>query len=136
VTRVDVSGAVVWRAEGEAERVLGLRPMFRERIRALPHCDADSAELIYGELLANVVRHARGAVEVRLELHCGRPVLVVRDHGPGLRRLPSPVGRDPFAESGRGLAIVRRLSQELAVRAAPGGGTMVVAVLPEQTEAA
>jgi anti-sigma regulatory factor (Ser/Thr protein kinase) len=133
---VSVAGAVVWRAEGEAERVLRMRHTFRERITALSsiRCDADSAELIFGELVANVVRHARGPVEVRLELQGGRPVLTVRDHGPGLRGMP-PQGH-LLAESGRGLAIVSRLSRKLDVCPAPGGGTLVQAVLPERLAAA
>jgi anti-sigma regulatory factor (Ser/Thr protein kinase) len=127
---VSGSEAIVWRAKGQAERVLRLRPAFRRQILTLPeHCDADCAELIFGELVANVVRHARGEVEVRLELQGNRPVLVVRDHGPGLRGVPL-AGGDRLAESGRGLAIVRYLSDELAVGRAPGGGTLVQAVLP------
>jgi anti-sigma regulatory factor (Ser/Thr protein kinase) len=96
----------------------------------VPKCDVDAAELIFGELVANVVRHAHGAVEVRLELAGRAPVLVVRDHGPGLRWVPRGGSQDPLAECGRGLAIVRRLSRDLAVRPARGGGTVVRAVLP------
>ena len=58
--------AIVWRVEDEAERVLRARRAFRERLVALtvPSSDVDAAELIYGELVANTVRHANeGAVE-------------------------------------------------------------------------
>jgi signal transduction histidine kinase len=130
--------AIVWRAAGEAERVLRLRRRFRELILSLPSaaCDVDAAELIFGELVANVVRHARGEVEVRLEIAGRAPVLVVRDHGPGLRGAPMGAAPDAYAESGRGLAIVRRLSRRVAVRPAPGGGTIVRAVLPNRAHAA
>ncbi len=97
-----------------------------------PPCDVDAAELIYGELVANTIRYANGAVEVRLELgDRDRRVLVVRDYGPGLRVVPWPPRRDPYAESGRGLAIVEMLARDVAVEPAEGGGTVVRAVLPE-----
>ena len=62
--------AIVWKIEDEAERVLLQRRAFRQCVAALaaPPSDLDSAELIYGELVANTVRYAGGAVEARLEL--------------------------------------------------------------------
>jgi anti-sigma regulatory factor (Ser/Thr protein kinase) len=131
--------AVVWRVEDQAERVLRQRRTFRAQLDALakPPSDVDAAELIYGELVANTVRYARGEVEVRLELvDHEAPVLVVRDHGPGLRCRPWLPRRDPYAESGRGLAIVEILAREVDVKDAAGGGTVVRAVLPVSTGAA
>jgi signal transduction histidine kinase len=125
--------AVVWEVRDEAGRVLRERRTFRiQLIRiAQPPSDVDAAELIYGELVANTVRHARGAVEVRLEhADSHRPVLVVRDHGPGLHPAPAESHRDPFAESGRGLAIVEKLACNVAVEGAEDGGTIVRATLP------
>ena len=130
--------AIVWRVEDQAERVLGQRRAFRECLAALaePQSDVDAAELIYGELVANTVRYARGPVEVRLELVGRAPVLVVRDHGPGLRTRPRSPRRDPYAESGRGLGIVELLAREVAVEDADGGGTVVRATLPVVPKAA
>jgi anti-sigma regulatory factor (Ser/Thr protein kinase) len=125
--------AVVWKVEDEAERVLEHRRAFRERVSELaaPASDVDAAELIYGELVANAMRYARGAVEARLELEDHEePILVVRDHGPGLRVYPWPPHRDPFAESGRGLAIVELLARHVHVAPAEDGGTVVRATLP------
>lgn len=125
--------AVVWRIEDEAERVLRHRRAFRECLTSLPAppLDLDAAELIYGELVANVVRYAKGEVEVRLEVTDARlPVLVVRDHGPGLRAPRRTRPGDPSAESGRGLSIVEHLAADVAVRDAAGGGTVVRATLP------
>lgn len=122
---------VVWSVEDEAEHVLRQRRTFRARLDALsrPPSDIDGAELIYGELVTNAVRYARGAVEVRLERSaCKPPVLVVRDHGPGLHGTQRPA--DPYAESGRGLAIVQKLARDVDVHDAEGGGTVVRAVLP------
>jgi len=124
---------VVWKVEDEAERVLGQRRAFRECLTSIaePPSDVDAAELIYGELVANTVRYAKGAVEVRLELVDSKPpVLVVRDHGPGLRCHPWTPRCDPYAESGRGLGIVELLARDVAVHDADGGGTVIRAVLP------
>ena len=123
----------VWMVEDEANQVLRLRRTFRERVRTLatPASDVAGAEMIYGELVGNAVRHAAGRVEVRLEVHDGdAPVLTVRDHGPGLRCHPWTPRRDPYAESGRGLGIVEMLARDVAVRRPRDGGTVVRAVLP------
>jgi anti-sigma regulatory factor (Ser/Thr protein kinase) len=125
--------AIIWKAEDEAERVLRKRRAFRECLSSIaePASGVDAAELIYGELVANTVRYANGAVEVQLELVDHKPpVLVVRDHGPGLRCRPWTPRRDPYAESGRGLGIVELLARDVAVHDAAGGGTVVRAVLP------
>jgi len=125
--------AVVWEVRDEAGRVLRERATFRVQVTriAQPPSDVDAAELIYGELVANTVRHARGAVEVRLEhADSQRAVLVVRDHGPGLDVAAVEPRRDLFAESGRGLAIVEKLACNVAVEGAEGGGTIVRATLP------
>jgi signal transduction histidine kinase len=125
--------AVVWEVRDEAGRVLRERRTFRiQLIRiARPPSDVDAAELIYGELVANTVRHAQGPVEVRLEqAGSERAVLVVRDHGPGLDATPAVPRSDLFAESGRGLAIVEMLACDAAVEDAEDGGTIVRATLP------
>ena len=125
--------AIVWKVEDDAERVLRHRRAFRECLASIaaPASDVDAAELIYGELVANTVRYANGAVEARIELEdSDPPVLVVRDHGPGMRVRPRSLRRDLFAESGRGLGIVELLAYDVAVRDADGGGTVVRATLP------
>ena len=131
--------AIVWKVEDKAERVLRQRRAFRECLTSIaePASDVDAAELIYGELVANTVRYANGAVEVQLELvdHLP-PVLVVRDHGPGLHCHPWTPRRDPFAESGRGLGIVELLARDVEVGRADGGGTVIRAVLPVTPRAA
>lgn len=125
----------LWHVEDRADRVVGLRRSFRAQVAAVAAdgSDIDAAELIYGELVGNAERHAGGgSVEVRLEVAGeGRPTLVVRDHGPGLRRRAS--SDDPLAESGRGLAIVETLARGFAVTDAPDGGTEARAVLPVLT---
>ncbi|GAC1573666.1 MAG: hypothetical protein NVS3B7_05180 [Candidatus Elarobacter sp.] len=130
--------AVVWRVLDQAEKVLQERRTFRAHLVALaqPPSDLDAAELIYGELVANTVRYARGDVEVRLEHEDARPpVLVVRDQGPGLHCRPWTPRGDPFAESGRGLAIVEMLAHDVNVDCPAGGGTVVRATLPVSPQA-
>ena len=131
--------AVVWEAKGEAARVLRERRAFRSCLAQLAESSEgiDAAELIYGELVANTVRHAPGDVRVRLELHDSEaPVLIVCDHGPGLHCYPWTPRREPYAESGRGLGIVEMLARDVEVDSARGGGTVIRATLPVQPRAA
>jgi PAS domain S-box-containing protein len=90
----------------------------------------DDAETVFVELLANVVRHAPGPCEVALDRSGPLPVLVVLDRGRG--RGLTHVGylrADVFAESGRGLFIVRSLALDFNAFPRPGGGTNARAVL-------
>ena len=83
---------------------------------------AADAELVLGELLGNVMRHARGDVQIVLDLSGDAPVLHVVDDGPGFAfdaRLP----RDDMAESGRGLFIAAMLTRDLNVTPRAEGGS-------------
>lgn len=82
--------------------------------RATDDSDIYAAELVFGELVGNVVRHAPGPISITLEWHAGIAVLRVRDSGPGFdwRAVEAP---EPLAESGRGLFIVRTLASRLRV---------------------
>jgi len=87
------------------------------------------AELVLAELLGNVVRHAsHGPCEIVLDGTTPLPVLNVLDRGVGFT---SHAHRraDEFAESGRGLFIVRALTAEFNASQRPGGGTHARAVL-------
>ena len=99
--------AVLWEAEGEAERVLRERRAFRTCLAALaePTDGIDAAELIYGELVANTVRHANGAVKVRLELddhdpRCSSCAITGRDFVACRGRRSATCTRNPDAASG------------------------------------
>ena len=66
------------------------------------------SELVFGELFSNVVRHAPGPLDVRAAATAAGAEIVVTDHGAGL---PAVVeGTDQFAESGRGLHLIRALA--------------------------
>lgn len=91
--------------------------------------DFAAAEMIFGELIANVVRYAPGHVAIRVEWHDQSPVLHVADQGAGFDpkfALPE----DPLAESGRGLFLVHALATRVEVDYAKGRGTTVSVVLP------
>jgi serine phosphatase RsbU (regulator of sigma subunit)/anti-sigma regulatory factor (Ser/Thr protein kinase) len=82
------------------------------------------AELIFTELIGNVVRHAPGAARVSLSSPGGRLVLAVEDAGRGFVYRPRPAA-DVQAESGRGLFIVAALAEDVRVSAGSIGGARV-----------
>lgn len=87
-----------------------------------------AAELVFGELVGNVVRHARGAIDVRFEWSGDLPMLHVIDRGTKFMRA-SELPLDPLSEGGRGLYIAQELSERLSVEHVRGFGNHVVAVL-------
>jgi PAS domain S-box-containing protein len=91
--------------------------------------DAAMAELVFGELLSNVVRYAPGAIEIVLDYtKVDAPILHVLDRGPGFLfapRLPS----DILSERGRGLFLIWTLTDEINVTKRYGGGAHARAVL-------
>jgi PAS domain S-box-containing protein len=93
-----------------------------------------TAELIVAELLGNVVRYARGAVDVVLDASADVPVLHIIDGGQGFEynpRLPA----DAYAENGRGLFIVAELAREFTISRAPDGGSHARVVLETRSDA-
>jgi signal transduction histidine kinase len=90
-----------------------------------PDSDVDGAELIFGELLGNVARHAPGAIDVRLRWNGPVAILEVGDSGPGYAiddvHLPGEL-----AESCRGLYLVAAFGRDLRVRHHEGHTTTTV----------
>jgi PAS domain S-box-containing protein len=91
------------------------------------HCA--NAELVFSELIGNVVRHARAdEVEVAVD-HGGRySVLHVMDRGSGFHHI-SRLPPDPYAEDGRGLFLIAALSIDFTVSERPDGGSHARVVL-------
>lgn len=82
------------------------------------HDDLFDVELVFGELLGNVARHAPGAVEVSIRWEDLGARLEVWDHGPGYElnvALPKV-----WSESGRGLFIVAACADDLRVERRAG----------------
>jgi anti-sigma regulatory factor (Ser/Thr protein kinase) len=91
--------------------------------------DYATAELIFGELVGNAYLHAPGSLEVAVEWSSGHATLHVTDEGVPLDLSDTPLP-DPFAEHGRGLAIVKSLAASLRTPTYPGFGKTVSVALP------
>ena len=91
--------------------------------------DVDIAEIIFGELVANVVRHAPGAIDIALEWSEGSAVLHVTDRGRGFSRTPRRQD-DPLKETGRGLWLVEQFGGTIDIEPIEGFGTHVRVALP------
>ncbi|HTJ28433.1 MAG TPA: SpoIIE family protein phosphatase [Candidatus Limnocylindria bacterium] len=109
----------------------GARSSFVDYLRrhAEPASDFASAELIFGELVGNVVRYAPGPIDVAVEWNDERPVLHVLDRGAPFS-VAAALPENVLSENGRGLFIVDALGEELSARRHPGRGNHVRVVLP------
>jgi PAS domain S-box-containing protein len=85
---------------------------------------AYASELAFGELVANAVRHAPGPVRVIASTDGdGVATVVVEDTGAGFTDTGEPF--DPYAETGRGLGLVRAVADEVKIEPILRGGTRV-----------
>jgi anti-sigma regulatory factor (Ser/Thr protein kinase) len=123
----------VWSVSAaDAIGATGLRRVFFAYItlHATPESDVEGAVLIFGELVANVVRHAPGALSCHVDWHAVNPTLLVLDEGAGFAVTPITTLGDCGGEGGRGLALVRALAVETVLGNRPEGGAYVSVVLP------
>jgi anti-sigma regulatory factor (Ser/Thr protein kinase) len=90
----------------------------------------DAAELVFGELLGNVVRHAPGPVEIWVDLDDDSLVMHVADSGPALSTTDWRLPEDTLSERGRGLFIVAQLVEEFRVEEAANGGNCITVSIP------
>ena len=106
----------------------GLRHQIGAFIRRFAALDEELfvSELVVGELVGNVVRHAPGPISVRLDWRFPELRVEVADRGPGY---VASDAADPaeLATSGRGLGIVEHIARDVRLAARPGGGTIVSA---------
>ena len=110
------------------------RREYTARLREVGLTDDEmsGAELVFGELVGNVVRYAPGSITAILDVSCPSPVLHVLDDGRGFEFRPRlPV--DLLSERGRGLFLVTAFSEELSVERRRGGGSHARAVLAGRT---
>ena len=98
------------------------------RSRGATQDDVAMAEIVFGELVGNVVRYAPGPVEVIGDWSGPDPVLHVIDRGCGFRHI-SILPPDLLSESGRGLFIISALTQDFRVAKGVHGGSHARAVL-------
>ena len=118
----------VWHFDARNQRVAWR--VKRELLAALESLGANRpdptvAELVYGELISNVVRHTPGTARVSFEVREGHVLLVVEDRAPPFVRGGEGTGHggspDEDAESGRGLFIVGSLCERIVMEPVPGG---------------
>jgi len=119
-------------AAENAKAAQDARQEFRRYLKRLAASSDEiaQAEIIFGELVANVVRHAPGAIEIEVDWTGRFPDLHVIDRGTGfkhMRALP-----ELLSESGRGLFLVRRLARRFEVERIPGFGNHIVVQLPTE----
>ncbi len=115
----------------DAMAAQGARASFVRALRECggPHADYGAAELIFGELVGNVVRHAPGKIEIDLDWTQDRPVLHVLDCGIAFD-LAAVLPDDIMQETGRGLFLVAALGEEFEVEALPRRGNHIHVRLP------
>jgi anti-sigma regulatory factor (Ser/Thr protein kinase) len=87
------------------------------------------AELVFGELVGNVVRHAPGPIEIDLAFDRDDAVLTVRDRGAGFEPQRNVLPK-AWEESGRGLFLIEAYAETapLVMRRARGGSKVVATI--------
>ncbi len=120
----EISGAEGTRAVRAACRAYLLRHAVPDELAFA------NADLIVAEVLANVERHAPGTAAFHLDWNGRHPRLLVLDRGPGFPPEPRTTLLDPYAESGRGLAIIALLAVEHTFGNRRDGGAYVCVLLP------
>jgi anti-sigma regulatory factor (Ser/Thr protein kinase) len=97
------------------------------RTRCTPESDFQATEIVYGELVANVVRHAPGPIEIMLRSNARDAVTIeVCDTAVDFR-IARPVQPPLDSETGRGLHIIWHICGNLLrTKTANGGKTSVV----------
>ena len=131
----DPRRAAVWSftaADGERSRRIRQDYVARLETVGLTPDELSDAELVFGELIGNVVRYAPGPITAMLDISGPAPVLHVVDEGRGFEfrpRLPA----DLLSERGRGLFLVTAFAEELSVERRRGGGSHARAVLAGRT---
>jgi PAS domain S-box-containing protein len=113
----------------DADAAKDARTAFTQRLRTegLNEEEVATAEMVFAELIGNVLRYAPGQVEIVADWSSAPPVLHTIDHGSGFSH--NPKLPDVFAESGRGLYLISMLTEEFTVLKVSGGGSHACAVL-------
>jgi PAS domain S-box-containing protein len=130
--------SIGWSFDAENARAAwNARGAFMAQLRSegAPGGDFHAAEIIFGELIGNVVRHAPGPIDIALEWRDDIGVLHVIDRGHGFRyRAPTRV--DTLREHGRGLWLIDRFGGRVDIEQLPHFGTHVRVELPVRKGAA
>lgn len=89
--------------------------------------DVGDVQVAIGEACANVIKHAidSDTYEVQVQLTAERCTITVIDQGRGFDATAIPENPDPHSEGGRGLTLIRALTDNVAFRNEPQAGTVV-----------
>jgi anti-sigma regulatory factor (Ser/Thr protein kinase) len=111
----------------DARAAVDARAQFVDFLRGTGWDDesVDRAELVFGELLGNVVRHAPGPVEVSFEQRGGGGELHLIDSGTSFSLAEKHLPADALSDAGRGLFIVQHLAGGLHVEHIPNCGNHI-----------
>lgn len=118
----------------EAQRIAEVRAFVRAFLAdvAAPVEAATELVLATGEAAANAYRHGRGddgrgEVRVRCHVEDGRAVVTIADDGPGFDVAAADhVPRDPFASGGRGLFLMKELTDRAEIQSGPDGTSVTL----------
>ncbi|MBV8600401.1 MAG: SpoIIE family protein phosphatase [Candidatus Eremiobacteraeota bacterium] len=124
--------SVGWAFDADNARAAGeARGGFIDKLRseAAEGSDFAAAELVFGELVGNVVRHAPGPIDIAFEWKNQTGVLHVVDRGGGFIYRPRKRA-ELLSEEGRGLWLIGQFGRDVRVERLPGFGTHVRVVLP------
>jgi PAS domain S-box-containing protein len=125
-----VDGLEHWRfGASDALQAEPTRRLLRAWLERKTTGDVASAELIYGELIGNVVRHAPGPIDVDVVLEPTRVQLVVQSGGRAITVRPA-LPASPLQEGGRGLFIIDELGSDYTTRELPLVGNQTSVNLP------
>jgi anti-sigma regulatory factor (Ser/Thr protein kinase) len=115
----------------DATAATAVRVSFRALLREVATDDSDifAADVVYGELVGNAVRHAGGRVDISLVWLEQGAALRVRDYGEGFL-LANLKQAHPEAEGGRGLHLASHFADMVHVARVPAGGAELTVVLP------
>src|SRR5579872_6421420 len=107
----------------DAADALWERPRFTEflRARCTPESDCEAAEIVFGELVANVVRHAPGRIDITARADAyGVVTLEVCDSGSAFTYAPRLPAYE-LSDTGRGLHIVSTLCARVTLESGRPG---------------
>ena len=130
IMTVAVGAVDAWSFEAEsALAAQDARSEFVAYIRSHIHDEAAiaQAELVFGELMANIVQHAPGPVNIYVDWDGDAPVIHAIDRGRGFSFEPDLP--DSYSESGRGLFLIRAACERVRVERLQGYGNYVSAML-------
>ncbi|HEY3674704.1 MAG TPA: ATP-binding protein [Candidatus Tumulicola sp.] len=120
--------ARVWSFEAvKAEKALFEKTNYLDFLRSVctPDSDYDAAVMVFTELVADVVRHAAGPIEIEVRSNgTGGAFLQVADSGRPFAFAPALPA--DMSESGRGLYIVFKFCSDVSVSRSEHGNIVLV----------